>query len=230
MNRIAAVLFALAAAPAFAAPDEVQAEYQIQSNGIVIGRVQENYARKGGTYSIQSVTRSEGILKAFLDDEVSAHSDGRFGPKGLRPNLFEQKRRGNASRDMRASFDWNKRVMQAEFRGETKEHALPDGTQDRLSVFYQFMNTSPKADVLELQVVNGRKVERYTYRKVDEPRLATPAGEFETIHYARVLEDGQHNRTEVWLAKDRHYLPVRIVVDGPKGLMLDQTLVSLRTQ
>ena len=50
---------------------------------------------------------------------------------------------------------------------------------------------------------NGRKVERYAYRKVDEPLIKTPAGEFATVHYERVTEDANENKAQLWLARDR---------------------------
>ena len=42
---------------------------------------------------------------------------------------------------------------------------------------YQFMNLATRANEVRIHMSNGRKVDLYTYRKVDEPRLATPAGE-----------------------------------------------------
>ena len=67
---------------------------------------------------------------------------------------------------------------------------------------------------------NGRKVERYTYRLVGEVRLATPAGEFETMHFERVVESARESKAEVWLAKDRFNFPVRVVFDvRPHGFI-----------
>ena len=47
---------------AAAAPTQVEAEYGVYSSGVLIGRVKETYTLKGGSYSIQSVTRAEGPL------------------------------------------------------------------------------------------------------------------------------------------------------------------------
>ena len=77
---------------------------------------------------------------------------------------------------------------------------------------------------------NGRKVDMYTYRLVNEERLVTRAGEFDTLHFERVTESGNESRAEVWLAKDRHNFPVRIVFDDPKGFRLEQTIVGLQTR
>jgi hypothetical protein len=95
---------------------------------------------------------------------------------------------------------------------------------------YQFMNLAVAAERVRMPMSNGRKVDLYTYRKVDEPRLATPAGEFATAHYERVTEDEKENKAELWLARDRFNLPVRVVFEDNRGLRLEQTLVSLTTR
>ena len=95
---------------------------------------------------------------------------------------------------------------------------------------YQFMNLAPGGERVRMHMSNGRKVDLYTYRKVDEPRLATPAGEFATAHYERVLDDEKENRAQLWLARDHFNLPVRIVFEDAKGLRLEQTLVSLTSR
>jgi hypothetical protein len=77
---------------------------------------------------------------------------------------------------------------------------------------------------------NGRKVDVYSYRLVNEERVSTPAGEFDTLHYERVTSSRKESRAEVWLAKDRHNFPVRVVFDNPSGLRLEQSLVALQTR
>lgn len=231
MRTLFALAFAgLLAAPARALPTQVEAQYQITAGGIVIGRVHETYVRKGDSYRIESTTRAEGVLKLFRDETVTVASEGRIGPGGLEPLRFEQRRSGDASRDISATFDWEKSQLRSSYRGESSVHALPAGTQDRLSVMYQFMNLAGAAGRVRLPMSNGRKVDLYTYRKVDEPRLATPAGDFATAHYERVTEDEKENKAELWLARDRFNLAVRVVFEDNRGLRLEQTLVSLTTR
>ncbi len=231
MRTLAALaLAALLARPALALPTEVKAEYEITTNGMTIGRVQETFVRRGDTYRIESTTRAEGILKLFRDETVVVESEGRVGPHGLQPRRFEQRRSGDASRDILAAFDWGKSQLRSSYRGESTVHALPAGTQDRLSVMYQFMHLAAPAGNVRLPMSNGRKVDFYTYRRVDEPRLATPAGEFDTAHFERVTESEKENRAELWLARDRYNLPVRVVFEDTRGLRLEQTIVSLSTR
>jgi hypothetical protein len=236
MKLLAALLLAFstatataAAAPAPALPTEITAEYQLVSSGLTIGRVKETFVRKGETYSIQSVTRSEGLLKIFLDDQITLQSRGRVVPAGLQPLAFSQRRAKDAGRDVEATFDWERGVMRSLYKGEHSEVPLPRDTQDRISVMYQFMNITAR-DEVTIPMSNGRKVELYTYRLVGEARVSTPAGEFDTLHYQRVTSSPKESRAEVWLAKDRFNFPVRLVFDDPKGLRIEQALVALQSR
>jgi hypothetical protein len=229
MRIVALLLAAGLALPALAIPTQVEAEYDISTAGITIGHVSEAYVREGDSYRIESTTRTEGVLKLFRDETVVLRSEGRVGAGGLQPLRFEQRRSGERNRDIRADFDWPQATMRSEYQGETTIHPLPAGTQDRLSIMYQFMNVSPRREV-RMYMSNGRKVELYTYRKVDEPRLSTPAGDFATLHYERVTESEKESKAQLWLAKERFNFPVRVVFEDAKGLRLEQTLQRLTTR
>ncbi|MGE5617245.1 MAG: DUF3108 domain-containing protein [Bacillota bacterium] len=229
-RAIALFLVAFAAATARAMPAEIVAEYQLSSVGVVIGRVNEAFERRGDTYSISSITRSEGVLKIVLDDSITLQSEGRVVATGLQPLVFKQRRASRHDKDILATFDWDKGIMHAAYDGQEHEVALPAATQDRISILYQFMNIAERPRVITMPMSNGRKVEYYTYRFVDEVKLTTPAGDFQTLHYERVNADPKESKAQVWLAKDRFNLPVRVVFDDQRGLRLEQNLVALRTQ
>lgn len=231
MRATAALLLATAAnAAAVPLPVEIHAEYEVTSAGVRIGRVNDTYLRKGDTYSIQSVTRSEGPLKLFLDDQVTLESAGRIVGGNLRPSQFGQRRLKDPARDVSATFDWERGVIHSSYKGERKEIPLPQATQDRISLLYQMMSVKPREGTMTIPMSNGRKVEVYTYRVVDNVRISTPAGEFDTLHLERVNASPKENRAEVWLAKDRFNFPVRVVFDDPKGLRLEQNLVALQAR
>ena len=230
MKRFAATLLCALATAANAMPLEIAAEYRLTSTGMTIGRVSETFKRDDDTYTIRSTTRSEGALKLVLDDSITLESRGRVGGAGLQPLEFEQRRAGNHSKDIHATFNWDKGIMVSRFRGETNEVPLPKATQDRLSILYQFMNLQGRAPQVEMHMSNGRKVERYTYRFVEEVRVTTPAGDFDTLHYQRIPSSEKDPRTDVWLARDRYNLPVRVVFDDPRGLKVEQMLLELKVR
>lgn len=228
---LAALLTAvgLPVAASAATPTDISAQYDITAMGVKVGRVQETFSRKGDRYTIESVTRAEGPLKLIMDDQVTLESQGSVTASGLRPDRFSQHRAKNTSRDIDATFDWARGVMVSKVGEETHEAPLPPDTQDRLSLLYQFMHLSPGQASLSVTMSNGRKAETYAYRFVEKVRLATPAGSFDTLHYARVTE-GKDSKADVWIAPDRFNFPVRVVFDNNKGLKLEQTLVSLQSR
>jgi hypothetical protein len=221
---------ALAAAPALAMPSEIHAEYRLTNNGITIGHVEESFVRRGDTYRISSVSRAEGILKMLYDEQITLESAGRIVDGNLQPLRFDERRVKDPKRGVNAVFDWDQGVLRSEFRGETSLVPLPRETQDRISMMYQFMNMPTHEGTFVILMSNGRKVEHYSYRLVNEVRIKTPAGEFDTFHFERVTYSPKESRAEVWLAKDRDNFPVKVVFDDPKGLRLEQDLIALQTR
>ena len=229
-TAIAFVLAFLACSAALASPmpTDIAAEYQLTFTGLTIGHVSETFSRRGDSYAIRSVARSEGPLKFFVDDQITMQSSGRIVATGLQPLAFAQHRANTDKGAVEATFDWDKGVMRSESDDSSKEVPLPQETQDRISVMYQFMNLKPGAETVSMHMSNGRKVELYTYRFVDEQNVETPAGRFDTLHYERVTSGPKESKAQVWLAKNRFNFPVRVVFDDPKGLRVEQTLVGLK--
>ena len=230
LAALLALLCASASASAAAVPSQVTAEYAVIHTGLTIGRITESFNRKGDLYTAQSVTRSEGPLKVILDDQITLESSGRVGASGLQPLEFAQRRAKDSKRDLKTNFDWDKGTVSTVLHGEKSEVALPHETQDRLSAMYQFLHIATFGQTLTMPMAMGRRVETYHYRLVEEGKVATPAGEFEALHYARVIDKPTDTKVDVWLAKDRFKFPVRAIFDDPKGFRLEQTLVLLTTR
>ena len=148
MKLLAAVLLTLACTAAAALPTEITAEYRLTNNGLTIGRVNETFVRRGDSYTIQSVTRSDGVLKMIYDDQITLESSGRIVPSGLQPLEFGQKRARDSGKDIKALFDWDKGVMHSVSEGKLSDVPLPRETQDRISVMYQFMNLTRRSDTV----------------------------------------------------------------------------------
>ncbi|HEX7558632.1 MAG TPA: DUF3108 domain-containing protein, partial [Usitatibacter sp.] len=182
MKRAAALLIVCASLGAAAQPSEIEAEYRVTNSGITIGSIKESFVRKGDRYSIQSVTRSEGVLKAFLDDQITVESSGRVGAEGLQPLEYDEHRMKDAKRDLKSTFDWDKGVMRTVLHGENSETPLPAATQDRISVMYQFVNMRTFTQTLVLPISERRRIEVHTYRLVGDEKIDTPMGAFDTRH------------------------------------------------
>ena len=233
MKRFAliAALFASVAASAASQPTQIQAQYVVTTNGgITIGRASEVFSRKGDTYTIRSETRSDGALKAFLDDQITVESMGRVDHEGLKPLEYTERRAKDNKRDLRNTFDWKISVMHTEMRGDPSDAWIPPGTQDRISLMYQFAHMKELGPILEIPMVDRRRINLYTYRLVGEERITTPIGTFDTRHYRRVTKEAKDTKVDVWLAKDRHNFPVRVIFDDPRGYKLEQLVSALESK
>ena len=233
MKRFAviAAVFACVAASAASQPTQIEAQYVVTTNGgITIGRASEVFSRKGDSYSIRSETRSDGALKAFLDDQITVESSGRVDKEGLKPLEYSERRAKDNKRDLKSTFDWKINVMHTELRNDPSDYWFPPGTQDRISVMYQFMHMKELGETLTIPMAERRQINTYTYKLIGQERTATPAGEFDTRHYRRVTTDPTETKVDLWLARDRHNFPVRVIFDDPKGYKLEQQLVALETR
>jgi Protein of unknown function (DUF3108) len=214
-------------------PSSVKATYKVSRNGLLVGTVDEQFTRNGNRYTISSTTKAEGLAALITRDQLMVSSEGRVTPSGLVPSVFSSARKTDTKRNFIARFDWTKNEIVRERiedgKAEKENFPLPKGTQDRLSSMYQFMTISPEllqAKSISTTMSQGKEAELYTYLKQGEPTITVVAGEFETIHYARDAKAGE-SKAEIWLAKSKNYVPIRIIFEDTKGNKLEQSLVDL---
>ena len=227
MTRLLAVLCGLWMGAALAAaPQQIAATYSLTKQGQQIGTVTESFKQTEGRYQLESITSAIGIYALFMKGKIRLISSGEVTDHGLRPRHFEHHRAAGPAKTVRADFDWEKMSLTHSFDGRTESVALEPGAQDRISLQYQFMFAPPGKEDVQLFMTTGKKLNLYHYKLAGEEKITTPAGQFQTIHLVKQRtadEDG----TEIWLAKKRHYFPVRIVVDEHNGGKLEQNLTSL---
>ena len=84
---------------------------------------------------------------------------------------------------------------------------------------YQFMFLpADKFGDLAFYMTNGKKVEQYRYQLAGTELIDTPLGKLNALRLVKQREPGD-NAVEVWLAPDRNFFPVRVLIvenDGPK--------------
>jgi len=212
-----------------ASPTQITAHYRIHKSGILIGTVEERFTRDGEFYKIVSETHTAGALKWLLNDQVILSSEGRIGSKGLEPMRYELKRQNDPTKNVSATFARDKNQIISNHHSKTESFVLPPGTLDRISAMYQFAFVSPLTPEVTLWMSQGKGAEQYHYRKQGEPVIKVGAITYATVHYARETRQGG-SQAQLWLAKNQHYIPVKLVFEDSHGLSLEQTLVDLRTQ
>ena len=177
-------------------------------NGIRVGRAEQVWKLDGERYTISSVAEATGLFSLFASGMHIQESRGEITPAGLKPSSFRVERGQNADKTDTVEFDWNAMTLTLTSGGGKQTLKLPEGTQDLLSFMYQLAFAPPQRSAVQMQVTNGRKLDSYAFWVVEEA-LETPMGVLNTLHLGKHREEGEKD-TEVWLATDYHYLPVKI--------------------
>ncbi|MGN5352431.1 DUF3108 domain-containing protein [Ralstonia sp. L16] len=107
---------------------------------------------------------------------------------------------------------------------------LPEGTQDRFSVFLQLTGlarggperiASPGL-TLEFPIADTDSVEVARVQHVGEDTIDTPNGTIRAQHFIRLPRRAQDKRrVEIWLSADHGWLPVRLRQTEPNGMQFD---------
>ena len=225
---VACAAFAFAAGPAAAAvPKSVKATYNASMNGMGIGIITEHFEADRGTYRIVSETKPIGLAVLLQRQPLRFLSRGQMTREGLRPIHFEARRNAGDPPQVTADFDWTSAQLALKHDGRNESMALAPGTQDRLSIMYQFMFMPlEKSRTVEFSMTNGRKLDRYRYRATPDVELDTPLGRLKTLHLVKQRDPGDTG-TEVWLSPAHHYFPVKMVIVEKDGVRYEQLIQSL---
>ena len=206
------IALSFASAAAAVPPQRVEIAYEIARNGVVMAESRQRLEHDGRSYRLSETWSGKGILS--LRGEITRSSQGAVVADGLRPQNFEDKRPGRESQ--KAAFD----------PAATTATLL---RQDQLS-FIWTLAFAPPRDAVTASVADGKRVTSYTYQAAGRERVKTPAGEFEALKLVKRRDNPQDKATEIWLAIDRQYIPVRILIVEKDGTRLDQVAVKISPQ
>jgi hypothetical protein len=209
--------------PLNALPPRLDLRFQVRY-GLARGEQTLLWINEGNRYTVTSVASATGLAGMFYSGRFVQTSRGHITAHGLAPEEFWDQRGDKRSS---ARFDSvNGSLTLTPSSGEPRHFAYDGEPQDALSLFFHFALTAPPPDGLFVYTVfNGRKLRRYAYVVRGEEIQDTALGELRTLHLARQADgDG---RFEVWLAVDRHYLPVRVLRSDDKGNEVELRIQSI---
>jgi hypothetical protein len=177
-------------------------------------------------YRIRWLTEGTGIM-ALLFPELLQTSDGVLTKSGLQPDHYLYQFGKKTDKTRSASFDWPAKKVILQTAKGTKTEDLPDGTQDLLSFMYQFMHVPPLQH-MQLAIVNGKKLRIYDYSFEGEEQVNSALGELKTLH---ILHSGstEEEKTELWLAIDYQYAPVKIRKIESDGSVVEMLATRITT-
>jgi hypothetical protein len=217
-----AALALWASAVQAAPPERIALTYELKRNSLVID-VSETLEHDGRTYAITSEARGRGILALF--GVLKRTSRGRITPQGLRPDEFRDER--GSSWAVSAKFDWDARSVTQEKNGKSETLKMPATAQDPLSLAYSFAFVPPKGKEYDVTRADGRGLTPFRFTIVGNEKLATPAGEFQTLHIAKLRDGPDDKATDIWFAAERDFLPVRVLIVDADGTRADQIITRI---
>jgi hypothetical protein len=194
-----------------ALPAHVEIQYELKRNGSVMAEVVERLEHANGSYQLTETWRGKGGYA--LLGKAKRTSTGMLEADGPRPTEYMDERSGRDTQ--RVSFDWKANTITRRYKGNTSTEPVPRNTQDRLSFLLALAFASRSSEPFSFHVADGRGMSHHTYSAAGRERIATPAGEFEALKVTR--RNGEGDSSEFWLAAERGYLPVRIVVVEKDG-------------
>jgi hypothetical protein len=210
---------------AMAAPKKITLEYELERDGKVFANVVEHFTQDGKQYTIESVTQGIGVYALLGKRELK--SNGIVTKHGLKPLHFESLQSANAKRTLINDFDWENQRLNMQVKGRVQALELQDGTQDLLSIMYQFMFKPPMQTLFAIPLTTGKKLSMTDYAvTTNAPLQKTKAGNF---HIVTLTERATDEPKIIHLAKDHHYLPIKVVMydDGAK---FEQNLIKLTVE
>jgi hypothetical protein len=181
----------------------------------------------GNEYQLKSVMQAKGLIALFIPDLLQT-SDGYLSNTGLLPQYYLYQLGDNKNKTYRAEFDWESKKLRLISAKSDKKLDLVEGTQDLLSFMYQFMYVPP-LQTMQLSITNGKKLGIYDYSFEGEETITTKMGNLNTIHIARRSNDDDE-KTELWLALDYQYVPVKIRKTENEGKIYELLVTSLKTE
>jgi Protein of unknown function (DUF3108) len=177
-------------------------------------------------YQLQWLTEGKGIAALLFPDLLQV-SEGFLVKTGLQPVSYLYQFGDKADKTRKASFDWQVKKVTLQSSSGTNTEDLTDGAQDLLSFMYQFMYVAPMQK-MEIQITNGKKLAMYDYSFEGEENINTEFGEIKTLHIVHRGVDSDE-KTELWLALDYQYVPVKIRKIEKNGKVFELTATRINT-
>lgn len=181
-------------------------------------------------YELTWKVSATGFIGLLYPDLLQT-SQGKITEFGLMPTFYLYKFGEREDKSYQASFDWVEKSVALQSTKGTKTVVM-DGDasaghiQDFLSFMYQFM-FAPPLDEMQMYLTNGRKLGLYTYAFEGEEILELKFGNVDTYHIQHAKTDSDE-KTELWLAKDYRYVPVKIRKTEKDGTVIEQIATRLK--
>lgn len=206
-----------------APPAQVEIDYDVLRNGNAMAEVQDRFEHDGRTYRLVEQWHGKGLF-ALLGG-ITRTSSGTLGSGALRPLEFSDVRTGRDP--VRAVFDWADGTLKLEANGKTRTEPMPAHAQDKLSMLYAFAFNLPERAPVSINATDGKGVSHYVFEAAGRQEIDTPAGQFDTLRLVKRKDGPDDHGTEIWLAREHGYLPIRVLITDKDGTRVDQVVTRI---
>ena len=187
-----------------------------------IGEVTHTLQIDEGRYKLQSVTETVGLAKLFKTYKITQYSNGSYSKQGLLPDEFLEER-GDKLTTLYSAIEFDHANQRARF-ADGREVVLPPGTQDILSILYQFPPLA-HTEIVTTYVSNGKKVEHYEFEVAINETIHTAMGELRTVHLRKVRQPNEEG-LELWLAQEYRLFPVKMRIIEKNGDISGEVIIT----
>jgi len=223
MRRLfTALLSAVALAARAEPPARIEIAYEMMRNGSVMAEITEKLERADGNYVLTETWKGRGLFA--LLGSARRQSQGLLRGAKLEPREFFDERSGRDT--ARAWFDWKANTLTMQYKGEKTVQPLPPNAQDRLSFLLALSLMPGNTESIKYSIADGKGLSRHDYTIVGRERVRVPAGEFDSVKVRRGGADPRET-AEVWLAAERGYVPIRLLVVEKDGTRYDQVATRI---
>ncbi|HUQ74028.1 MAG TPA: DUF3108 domain-containing protein [Burkholderiales bacterium] len=202
-------------------PPRLEVAYLLTRNGSAMAEVVERLEYSAGNYQLTETWKGKGMY-ALLGNARRV-SQGTIVKSVLRPREFFDERSGRDT--ARAWFDWTAQTLTMQYKGNRASEPLPPNAQDRLSFLFALTLLPGNGDSVSYSIADGKGLSRHTYKLGGRERISVPVGEFEAIKVTRQGDDRE--TAELWLAVQRNFVPLRLLVVEKDGNRYDQVAIRI---
>ncbi len=198
--------------PSNADPSKSGSDVFISSKVIFIKNTEKN------TYQLMSTTQKNNGIET-----TQISSEGEITAFGLKPNHTVY---SNGNHTKYTDYYWADGILEEyENKSENNKVAkkLTANTQDELSYLYQFMFSPPTSQDNNSSSPSSQQSIPYVF--LGEEDLQTKYGLIKTIHILK--NDKLSEETELWLAVEYQYLPVKIRKKNVDGHFTEQVVTNI---
>jgi hypothetical protein len=207
----------------------VETDFDVHTkiDGSAVGKAKITYNLIDGShYQLKWLTQGSGLAALMFPDLLQT-SEGVLIKTGLQPSKYLYQFGNKADKTRIANFDWPNKIITLQTSKGKQTLDLDEGTQDLLSFMYQFMFVAP-LQTMQIPIATGKKLAVYDYSFEGEVNLNIKIGELKTIHIVHNGGDSDE-KTELWLAMDYQYVPVKIRKIEKNGDVVEMVATHINT-